>query len=221
MKKYKEIINEVNHELTKYEEIVKKRDINKGYEEYINIPLLVNKTNIYKEYSLYQDLLNEEIYETIEDTYSLSINEKKFKFIKNKKNKYINNLNIFLIDQNNEFDKEEEKEVIKKIKLHYAIKIKEVNKKIFIVNISSLICLIIGLIIMGLYALFNLYLKYAFSEMISIFGWVFIWEACDLFCFTNLFNKKDKLKYIRLFNASYNFKDLYEIGDIKDKYLKY
>ena len=48
MKKYKEIINEVNHELTKYEEIVKKRDINKGYEEYINIPLLVNKTNIYK-----------------------------------------------------------------------------------------------------------------------------------------------------------------------------
>ena len=33
MKKYKEIIDEVNHELTKYEELAKTRDINIGYSE--------------------------------------------------------------------------------------------------------------------------------------------------------------------------------------------
>lgn len=229
MRMIKEVLKKVDSDLIDYEETFKKRDVNKIKENVINIPLLISKEYLYKDISLYKDLINEDIYNTIEETYSILLRERKIKINnkQNNKNKYknkndnFNNINIVLVDKGNEFNEKEEKNLIDKMKLHYALKIKEVSKKIKIINLDSFICLIIGLILTGLYAFLSIYLKYAFAEMISIFGWVFIWEACDLFCFTNLFNRKDRKKYINLYSATYEFKELYEFDDIKNEYLKY
>ena len=221
MRKIKETLKKAEIDLLSYEETSKKRDVNKTKVGFINIPLLLSKEYLYKDFSLYKDFINEEIFNMIEETYSILLRERKIKF-NNKKNKNnLNNINILLVDKGNEFNKEEEKNLIEKMKLHYAFKIKEINKKIKTINIGSSICLIIGLILTGLYALLSIYLKYAFAEMISIFGWVFIWEACDLFCFTNLFNRRERRKYINLYSATYEFKELYEFDDIKNEYLEY
>ena len=221
MRKIKETLKKAEIDLLSYEETSKKRDVNKTKVGFINIPLLLSKEYLYKDFSLYKDFINEEIFNMIEETYSTLLRERKIKF-NNKKNKNnLNNINILLVDKGNEFNKEEEKNLIEKMKLHYAFKIKEINKKIKTINIGSFICLIIGLILTGLYALLSIYLKYAFAEMISIFGWVFIWEACDLFCFTNLFNRRERRKYINLYSATYEFKELYEFDDIKNEYLEY
>lgn len=221
MRKIKETLKKAEIDLLSYEETSKKRDVNKTKVGFINIPLLLSKEYLYKDFSLYKDFINEEIFNMIEETYSILLRERKIKF-NNKKNKNnLNNINILLVDKGNEFNKEEEKNLIEKMKLHYAFKIKEINKKIKTINIGSFICLIIGLILTGLYALLSIYLKYAFAEMISIFGWVFIWEACDLFCFTNLFNRRERRKYINLYSATYEFKELYEFDDIKNEYLEY
>ena len=221
MRKIKETLKKAEIDLLSYEETSKKRDVNKTKVGFINIPLLLSKEYLYKDFSLYKDFINEEIFNMIEETYSILLRERKIKF-NNKKNKNnLNNINILLVDKGNEFNKEEEKNLIEKMKLHYAFKIKEINKKIKTINIGSFICLIIGLILTGLYALLSIFLKYAFAEMISIFGWVFIWEACDLFCFTNLFNRRERRKYINLYSATYEFKELYEFDDIKNEYLEY
>lgn len=221
MRKIKETLKKAEIDLLSYEETSKKRDVNKTKVGFINIPLLLSKEYLYKDFSLYKDFINEEIFNMIEETYSTLLRERKIKF-NNKKNKNnLNNINILLVDKGNEFNKEEEKNLIEKMKLHYAFKIKEINKKIKTINIGSFICLIIGLILTGLYALLSIFLKYAFAEMISIFGWVFIWEACDLFCFTNLFNRRERRKYINLYSATYEFKELYEFDDIKNEYLEY
>lgn len=140
-----------------------------------DIDVYLTKENTYQEFSN-NTLLNENIYSCIEE---------KFKLFNTLDLKY--NINLIFDGSFNIDEKERIKEMIKD---HYAIK--SIDKRISIrrTNIGSLICLIIGLILLTIYSFLSIYLKYEYSEILSIFAWVFVWESCDLFCFSNASNKK-------------------------------
>ena len=156
-----------------------------------DIDVYLTKDNTYQEFSN-NTLLNESIYTCIEE---------KFKLFNTLDLKY--NINLIFDESFNIDQKERIKEMIKD---HYSIK--SIDKRISIrrTNIGSLICLIIGLILLTIYSFLSIYLKYEYSEILSIFAWVFVWESCDLFCFSNASNKKDEIKYNLIYDSIINIK---------------
>ncbi len=156
-----------------------------------DIDIYLTKDNTYQEFSN-NTLINENIYTCIEE---------KFKLFNTLNLKY--NINLIFDDSFKEDEKERVKEIIKD---HYAIK--SIDKRISIrrTNIASLICLITGILLLTLYSVLSLHLKYEYSEILSIFAWVFVWESCDLFCFSNASNKKDEIKYNLIYDSIINIK---------------
>ncbi len=156
-----------------------------------DIDIYLSKSNTYQEFSN-NTLLNESIYTCIEE---------KFKLFNTLNLKY--NINLIFDDSFTIDEKEKVKEMIKD---HYAIK--SIDKRISIrrTNVASIICLIAGIFLLTLYSVFSIYLKYEYSEILSIFAWVFVWESCDLFCFSNASNKKDEIKYNLIYDSIINIK---------------
>ena len=156
-----------------------------------DIDIYLTKDNAYQEFSN-NTLLNESIYICIEE---------KFKLFNTLDLKY--NINLIFDESFEDHEKERVKEMIKD---HYAIKSVDKRASIRRTNIGSIICLIVGLFLLTLYSILSIRLKYEYSEILSIFAWVFVWESCDLFCFSNASNKKEEIKYNLIYDSIINIK---------------
>lgn len=97
---------------------------------------------------------------------------------------------------------EEQDRIYGLLRLHYAIEYKELKKKIFRTKAISYILLLIGAIIYLVYGLLEWFNKnFVFRGIIEIFSWVFIWESCNHFVFTNTENKINLLKSLAIFTV--------------------
>ncbi len=186
MKKYKETMNRIHQDIEEYKEDLKlSRSTHNEREHFITIDL--SQEEIYQPYSQ-KMLLNEGIYSFIENSYHYV-----------KKNSEISFQYIFP----DNIDRNEQNRIKKLVKVHYAISCEETTNEIHRTNLRGLIVLFFGI---GLFAIFGLLewfeVNFIFRGVIEIFSWVFIWEACNCFAFTNTKNKLNRLKYIKLFDAA-------------------
>ncbi len=169
-------IKDIN--LTNYQE---SEDQKEGY-----IQLDLRNVNIYNEYSG-ETLLDRGIFHFIEETY---------KFVKKKTTIKLN------ISFPEEMPLEEQIKIYKLIKVHYAVAYKLSKQKIIKTKILAWILLAIGALLFLFYGLLEWYnVNFVFRGIIEIFSWVFIWESCNLFVFTNTENKMNMIKYLRLFSS--------------------
>lgn len=182
----KELYKKIKDEIKK----TKKEFDNKSS---IDVYVSINKDNVYKEFSPYKNDLNDGIYTYIEEKYRFDFSDK--------------DLNIIFVGIENQFSDEDKERIINASKEHYFNEAKSETFEIRKTTLVSIVLLIIGIILLGLYAFFSLSLKYELSEIISIFAWVFVWEACDLMTFTNMNHRKNRLKYSKIYDATYSFKE--------------
>lgn len=114
---------------------------------------------------------------------------------------------------NSDVKKEEKEEIIKKIKTRYIIDFEGASKKISESRRKAFISLIIGIIFLALNITFTyLFNNEILKEVIDIFAWVFIWEACDLYTFSSLNYSLDKAKDVKFYEANY----IYDKGEINE-----
>lgn len=114
---------------------------------------------------------------------------------------------------NSEVKEEEKEEIIKKIKTRYIIDFEGASKKISESRRKAFISLIIGIIFLALNITFTyLFNNEILKEVIDIFAWVFIWEACDLYTFSSLNYSLDKAKDVKFYEANY----IYDKGEINE-----
>jgi len=108
------------------------------------------------------------------------------------------------MDNKVKLSEEEQTELVKMIKLSFKDDLDEL--KIYerrLIN-QSLILLIIGIIILFLYYFaINVFFV---SEFILIIGWLFIWEAGDLFLFTRRENQIKQIRREQLIHSKIIFK---------------
>jgi hypothetical protein len=150
------------------------------------IYLDLSKDSIYKEYSG-DTLLNNDIYDFIEDTYSLVPNKTgislSFRFPSS-------------------MTKEEREKIIKLYRTHYAVRYKAIRSKIRKQRISSIALLFIGIIFLIWDVIFKIQNPDSiYVEVIDIFAWVFIWQAGDIFIFNSFDDSLQAKEYLRLFTA--------------------
>lgn len=183
----KEFINRIENDIEEYQKDIHLSDVSEnGKREKCIIRLDLRDQPIYQPYSG-QHMLNDDIFSFIENT---------FKFVKKNWD-----LKIEILYPE-EMDIKERQKIRQLIKAHYAISYKETRKKIRRTKLIAWILLIVGSLIFILYGLLEWYqVNFLFRGIIEIFSWVFIWESCDLFVFTNSSNKLELFKYLRLFDA--------------------
>mgnify|MGYP000756815805 FL=1 len=177
--------------------------INDDIENYIQDTKLVNyqESNDQKEGFIFLDLKNVSIYneysgEAILDEGIFHFIDETYKFVKKK---------VFLkliISFPEEMSAEERLKIQGLIKVHYAVAYKHAKHEIAKTKILAWILLGIGALLFLWYGLLDWYnVNFVFRGIIEIFSWVFIWESCNLFVFTNSENRMEMVKYLRLFDA--------------------
>lgn len=174
----KEIVNKVESKLFS------------NTEKFNNLDIHLNKDNVYVPFSD-KALINDEIFNYIDRLYRINLIEEDL------------SLNFVFDD---DISENEQKEIIDKIKQEYEFKFSSKKMEIRRVNLKSLLLLIIGLVLLSLYVILSVVLNYQFSEMISIFSWVFIWESVDFFVFENSKNRRELIKLRHLNRAKFNIK---------------
>jgi hypothetical protein len=141
---------------------------------------------IYKEYSG-KALLNNDIYDFIEDAYSMAGNKSgltlSFRFP-------------------SDMTSAEKDKILKLYRTHYAVRFKALRSKMKKQRIVSMILLFIGVVILAT----DIAIKVnnnntILTEVIDIMAWVFIWQAGDIFFFGNFDDTKLANEYLRLFTA--------------------
>lgn len=108
------------------------------------------------------------------------------------------------IDTKFEFLEIEQRDLIKMIKLSYKDDLDELIIYERKLNYQSLILLGIGAIILLFYYLSNN--LFFVSEFILIIGWLFIWEAADIFLFIRRKNILKQIKRKQLIKSNILFK---------------
>ena len=152
------------------------------------IVVTVTKENIYDQYSK-NSLINNDFFDYLDELYKFANKSKK--------------LNI-VFDFDESFSEQEKDNVISLVKVNYSLRYYEKRTKMKSLAIISLILLLIGCIILATYAtLEHFQVNYIVSEVISIFSWVFIWEAADLYFFARRELKIACLKINDLYLANY------------------
>ncbi len=183
--KYENTILQINELIDDYRQDIKL----KNYSEengISHIHLDLSGKDIYQEFSN-QSLLRDEIFDFIEKTYPFT-----------KRNSKLTIHITFAA----ETSLEEKRKIKDLIRIHYAIKFKETNHEIRKTNLMGTISLMIGAMLFAIYGLLEWYkVNFIFIGIIEIFSWVFIWESCSLYTFTNGKNKMDRFKYFRLYNS--------------------
>ncbi len=183
---------------------MKKKDIDifaKSIEEYVTnedfhnyiekeneciINLDLTEGEIYQNYSN-QSLLNGEIFEFIENT---------FRYVDKRKQLAI------AIRFPKKMKAEEQRKIILLLKAHYAQKVSASQKSIRRNKILAWILLIIGSLIFIGYGLLDYWdINFLFIGIMEIFSWVFIWESCYSFFFTNNEKRMQLMMYVKLFNS--------------------
>lgn len=185
MKKYKETVQEIN---TWLEEFIETRDISKYTlkENSSTIFIDLSQQTIYQEYSG-NKILNEQLFAYIEKAYSYT-----------RKNA---NLQLRILFPE-EMSLEERENIRQMMQFHYAIEFQEINKAIIRTNIKGTISLIVGAILFFIFGLLEWYkVNFIFQGIIEIFSWVFIWEACDSYAFTNSANRLRRLQLFKIYRA--------------------
>ncbi len=173
-------------EIEKEIKLRSKRIIEIKKNEFSNIKIHLNKENTYREFSN-NTLLNENIYSTIEEAFKFTPKVMDYK--------------IYLIFDNS-FNNEEKENIKELLKDHYALKTIEHKHTISKTIISSIVCLIIGILLLALYSFLHIHLQYQYSEVLSIFAWVFVWESCDLLFFSNIINRKELIKLELIYSSN-------------------
>lgn len=183
--KYKQAVQKINADIEAYKQDLKLANYNENQNDcYIHIDL--TKGEIYQPYSN-ESLLNEEIFSFIENTYH---------FVKKNAQLHLK------ISFPSEMKDDEKQKIMKLIQIHYAVSFKEITIEIHRTNVRGTIILLIGALLFFIYGLLEWYqVNFIFRGIIEIFSWVFIWEACNQYVFTNTKNKVLRVKYFKLFNA--------------------
>lgn len=152
------------------------------------IIITITKENIYNQYSK-NSLINNDFFDYLDELYKFANKSKKLNL-------------VFDFDKN--FNENEKDNVISLVKVNYSLRYHETRVKMKSLAIISLILLLIGCIILTTYAILEHFqVNYIISEVISIFSWVFIWEAGDLFFFSRHELKLECLKINNLYLANY------------------
>jgi hypothetical protein len=188
----KEREKDTDRELSKVDSLIDSYRKNNTYKAFATkndistIEIDLNDNEIYKEYSSH-NLLNNSIYDYVEDTYVL-FNRKnglevKFKF----PNKM----------------KDDEKERIKELfRVHYALKYKELRKKMDKQLILSILFIFIGVLILTIHSIYvSLNSTSIYGEVFDIMAWVFVWEAVQTLFVDSLDNRRDLRMYTLLYMA--------------------
>lgn len=185
--KAKELLNRVDRNIQEYTQDLTLSNYSESLQNSTcTIYTDLRNSPIYKDYSG-QSLLANEIFDFIEDTYDIV-----------KKNL---RLNLLLIFPESTTPSEQEK-IQKLIKVHYAVAYKKTRDEIRKNKIVAWILLGLGSLLFLCYGLLHYFdINFIFQNIIEIFSWVFIWEACDLFVFANGSKKMELFKYVRLFDA--------------------
>lgn len=185
MKKTKHILKEIDKSIEEYRKDITITNYQESDAECV-IFINLEKDKIYKEYSE-KALLCNEVYDFIDDTYQ---------YVKK-------TLNLRLeLTFPKDMSEEEKDRIIKIIKVHYAINYDKVRKDINRIKLLSLLLLSIGVLMLLFFGLLEWYgFNFVLREIIDVFAWVFIWESCDLFVFTNTQNRFQALKNLRLFSC--------------------
>lgn len=148
------------------------------------IKLHLEKDNLYKPYSN-NGLLNDEIFDYIYSAFKLVRKKKSLK------------LDISFAD---DIDEQERIKIKNLIKKHYALEYQILKEKIRGKKRASFLCLIFGVLLLSLEILFYYFFKNQIvNEVIDIFSWVFIWEACDIIAFTVTKYNINRIQTLRLF----------------------
>ena len=160
----------------------------------------INETELGTEITI--DLREGDIYQVYSGKNFLSPDvfdylETVFKFIKHKARPLI--LHFIFPDK---MSNEEKAKIIRLYRVHYAIEYDSTKQEIKKTNVIATILLLIGLLIMTVYyALSKMSVAKVIQDIVTIFGWVFIWEACNNFAFENFRNRLNRSKYMLLFTA--------------------
>lgn len=160
----------------------------------------INETELGTEITI--DLREGDIYQVYSGKNFLSPDvfdylETVFKFIKHKARPLI--LHFIFPDK---MSNEEKAKIIRLYRVHYAIEYDSTKQEIKKTNVIATILLLIGLLIMTVYyALSKMSVEKVIQDIVTIFGWVFIWEACNNFAFENFRNRLNRSKYMLLFTA--------------------
>ena len=182
----------MNNEIKKmFEEIKEIRNDNHFFDvsndlNTFTLNLDLTKGQIYRDYSN-KSLIDSNVYDYIEETYdTLYKSGRKFR------------LNIIFPA---DMDDDEKSKIIKLLKIHYSVQYEKCNKEFIKTNIRALILLLFGAL---LYALYAVVLHYTSNRIVDsiveIFAWVFIWQSCFEFFFTNAQIRKDRIYYLKLYN---------------------
>lgn len=150
------------------------------------IYLDLTENEIYDQESKFKKL-NPTCYERLENVYLLLKNKKRIKIE---------------ITFPSEMSDEEKNEIIGLIKDHYSVVFHRYKFEIRKTYISSLLLLLVGMMLLIANSLLSYFeVSYIFNEVVDICAWVFVWESCDLFAFTQMNNRATQLRALRLFDA--------------------
>lgn len=108
-------------------------------------------------------------------------------------------------------------EIKNAVKDNYEREIFAINREMHRNTIFSLIMLIAGLLIFGIYILANIYeLSFIFTSVAEIGAWVFLWESVHKFFLQRSKLKSERLKKYRLMKANIKVKE-FAIKKVKIK----
>ena len=108
----------------------------------------------------------------------------------------------------NDINEEEKKEIVNAIRSNFGIDIKENILHIKYEIGLELILILIGTILLITSKVFHNLNTIVIDEVISIFGWVMIWEAAYHFVFVNIKTMIDNKRLKKLTEAKINFKQI-------------
>lgn len=190
-KRKNDIIDRMKNDLDNY-----KLDTKNGNIELIKdigiIKLDLRGETIYKPYSN-KSLLSTDIYDFINESYDIL--------------KQLDKPIKLQIEFDEDMSIEEKNNIINLVRIHYAIATMETKNTIKRTRVLSEILLFVGALFLSLYILFEHFsFNYILCEIINIFGWVFIWEACHNMFLTNSSNRIELVKNIKLYDAICNNK---------------
>ncbi|MCB9499593.1 MAG: hypothetical protein H6689_03530 [Erysipelotrichaceae bacterium] len=183
-----------------------KQDMDACIDEYINDLNFNNFTEDDKSATIYVDLEKDPIYEDYSEESTLnpalySFVEENFRLIKNKKLPLTVQFHF-----PKTIAKKERLKIMKLFKVHYAILTKERKKENKRAIITSLFMVLIGAIILAIYFTISRLAVFEgndiVKEILNIFAWVFIWEACDQLVFATSRNNIFSLAYKHFFNST-------------------
>ena len=160
--------------------------------EKININITLNKdTQIFNPYNNNQ--LSDELSNYIYNSCKGSSNKKNIK------------INIF---HNHEINDEEKTKIIDAIRSNFGLDIKENILHIQYELSLELILILIGTILLITSKVFHNLNTIVIDEVISIFGWVMIWEAAYHFVFVDIKEMIENKRLKKLTEAKINFKQI-------------